>query len=250
MADEIQTRVVLKQKVLRGSDQPESLQRVAIVYIDGREYRISAPPEARGEALAWIPHFVVRQLIDFNSEIEIHDAYGRLAIKAVQDELEKGRGGDGMHPDGLHCAVQICLAGHVQHYNGTPFDLNGHCTKCGTRVIAECSRCGEPIRGVEKYKSKTGYDRPRFCHKCGYPYQWMEDRLRTARELLEHDDQLSLEDRNSLWDDLRFVMSDPKADLVPAKKKLIDIKLGKASAYVKDALLDLIAKTMAEVLKG
>jgi hypothetical protein len=78
----------------------------------------------------------------------------------------------------------------------------------------------------------------------------MEDILRTARELLDHDDKLSLDDRNSLWGDLQYVMSDPKADLVPAKRKLIDIKLGKATAYVREVVLDLIAKITAEVLKG
>jgi hypothetical protein len=78
----------------------------------------------------------------------------------------------------------------------------------------------------------------------------MEDRLRTARELLEHDAKLSLDDRNNLWGDLQYVMSDPKDGLVPAKKKLIEIKLGKATEYVREAILDLMAKTAAEVLKG
>jgi hypothetical protein len=45
-------------------------------------------------------------------------------------------------------------------------------------------------------------------------------------------------------------MSDPKADLVPAKRKLIDIKLGKATGYVRETILDLIAKTIAEISKG
>jgi hypothetical protein len=78
----------------------------------------------------------------------------------------------------------------------------------------------------------------------------MKDRLTTARELLRHDDKLTLEDRNELWDLLQYVMSDPKADLVPAKKKLIEIKLGKATPYVREAILDLSAKIAAEMIKG
>jgi hypothetical protein len=78
----------------------------------------------------------------------------------------------------------------------------------------------------------------------------MEDRLKTARDLLYHDGKLSIDERNELWPDLEYVMSDPKADLAPAKKKLIEIKLGKATEYVKDALLDLMAKTIKEVLTG
>jgi hypothetical protein len=78
----------------------------------------------------------------------------------------------------------------------------------------------------------------------------MDERLRTAHELLRHDDQLTLEERNELWDLLQYVMSDPKADLVPAKKKLIEIKLGKATGYVREAVLDLIARIAVEYMKG
>lgn len=254
MTDKLETKVVLKQTVLHGSNQPEVLQRVATVYIDGREYRVSAPPEAKGEALDWVPHFSVRQLVDINSEVEIRDAFGVLAQKVVKEELEKQKRhairAEGMHPDGLHCNAQICVTGHVHHCDGMPFDSRVHCTQCGAPCIDECPRCGEPIRGVLMYRPATDYSRPQFCHGCGRPYPWMEDRLKTARELLDHDDKLSLDDRKALWDLLQYVMSDPKADLVPAKKKLIDIRLGKATAYVREAILDLIAKTTAEVLKG
>jgi hypothetical protein len=77
----------------------------------------------------------------------------------------------------------------------------------------------------------------------------MEERLNTALDLLHHDDRLTEEDRNDLWEDLKYVMSDPKADLVPAKRKLIEIKLKGASEYVKVLILELMAKTMAEMIK-
>ena len=89
MNDSLETKVVLKQIVLHGSNQPEMLQRVATVYINGKEYRVSAPPEAKGDALDWVSHFTVRQLVEFNSEIVIRDAFGVLALKAVKEELEK-----------------------------------------------------------------------------------------------------------------------------------------------------------------
>jgi hypothetical protein len=50
--------------------------------------------------------------------------------------------------------------------------------------------------------------------------------------------------------DLHFIMSDPRADLVPAKRKLIEIRLGKATKYVREFVLDLTAKTIAEVMKS
>jgi hypothetical protein len=78
----------------------------------------------------------------------------------------------------------------------------------------------------------------------------MEHLLKTARELLEHDDKLTLDDRNALWGDLQYVMSDPTSDLVPAKRKLIDIRLSKATEYVREAILDLVAKISVEFLKS
>src|SRR5262245_12161506 len=91
MLDDLDVKVVLRQTILKGSTDPLFLQKVATVYINGKEYRILAPPEATGEALEWVPHFSVRQLVDFNSEIEIHDSFGILALKAVKEELEKPR---------------------------------------------------------------------------------------------------------------------------------------------------------------
>jgi hypothetical protein len=81
----------------------------------------------------------------------------------------------------------------------------------------------------------------------GYP--WLKERLRVARDLLNHDDQLTEEDRQSLWPDLQYVMSTPQADLAPARKKLLDIKLNKATGWVRDAVIDLAAKYAAEMSK-
>ncbi len=209
--------------------------------------------DLKGDALDWVPHFTVRQLDGPNSEVEIRDAYSILALKVVQEELEKRKRNantvEGMHPDGVHRAAQICLKGHVLHCDGMPFDSKAHCTKCGAACIDECPHCREPIRGVQKFRG-VDYLRPQFCHGCGHPYPWMADRLQTARELLYHDDKLTMEDRTRLFEDLQYVMSDPKAGLAPAKTKLIEIRLGKATAYVREIILDLVAKTAAEVMKS
>jgi hypothetical protein len=244
MADELAVKVVIKQSVLRGSDNSIEGQRVGVVYINGREYRILAPPEAKGEVLDWIEHLSVRQLVGLNSEAEIRDALGVLALRATKEELEKmkrdANRAAGVDPDGIHCDAQICINGHLQHCDGSPFDRKAHCSKCGAACIDECLHCKMPLRGAEIHKP-VYYERPSFCHGCGRPYPWMEDRLRTARELLDHDEKLSLDERNALWNDLQYVMSDPKADLAPAKKKLIDIKLGTAAQATREFFVDLMA---------
>lgn len=254
MAEDLDVRVVLKQTVLQGSGHSGVLQRIATVYIAGKEYRVSAPPDARGDALDWLPHLTVRKLVDLNAEVEIRDNFAAIALAAVKKELEKQKRDSnravGMHPDDIHYEAEICLKGHVLHFSGVLYEPQAYCTKCGAPCIGECRYCEEPIRGAAVHSRVRSYSRPLYCHKCGKPYPWMEDRLKTARELLEHDEKLSLDDRTRLWEDLQYVMSDPKSDLAPAKKKLIELKLEKATKYVREFVLDLMAKTAAELIKG
>jgi hypothetical protein len=77
----------------------------------------------------------------------------------------------------------------------------------------------------------------------------MEDRLQTAQELLYNDDKLSLEEREKLWGLLQYVMSDPKSDLAPAKRKLFEIGIAKALPATREFFLDLMAKLGAEMMK-
>jgi hypothetical protein len=146
----------------------------------------------------------------------------------------------------------ICFRGHVHSSDGKDifFKPGGHCQQCGAAIIATCQNCEAPIRGEEaRSTSRSEYVRPSFCYKCGKPYPWMQDRLQTARELLYHDDKLTQEDREKLWDLLKDVMSSPKDDLVPAKRKLIDIDLAKAAQVTREIITDLVAKTIAEIVK-
>ena len=90
---------------------------------------------------------------------------------------------------------------------------------------------------------------PFYCYKSGHAYPWMEDRLQTAKELLRHDDKLTLEERDNLWGLLQYVMSDPKSDMAPAKENLFEIGIAKALPLTRELLLDLIAKFGAEISK-
>ena len=97
--------------------------------------------------------------------------------------------------------------------------------------------------GVESYRP------PQFCHKCGRAYPWMGERLRTVRELLNQEKKLSADERNGLLENLQYVMSDPTAELAPAKRKLIEVKLENASKFVRELILDLAAKVIVESAK-
>lgn len=151
-------------------------------------------------------------------------------------------------------AGQVCLNGHVVNFlaRSQPEHNKNFCSTCGERTIDQCPQCKTQIRGhylMPRDISFVPEVAPAFCHNCGEPYPWMEDRLQTAKELLYHDDKLSFEEREKLWGLLQYVMSDPKSDMVPAKKKLFEIGIAKAAAGTRDVLLDLLAKYAAEMSK-
>jgi hypothetical protein len=150
--------------------------------------------------------------------------------------------------------AQVCLNGHVVNFfaGSLPEHNENFCSTCGEKTIIQCPHCNTKIRGHYHMFGATSFlpeVSPAFCHNCGKPYPWMEDRLETAKELLYHDDKLSLDDREKLWGLLRYVMSDPKSDLAPAKKKLFEIGIVKALPATREFLLDLMAKYGAEMSK-
>jgi hypothetical protein len=248
------TKVVIENAVLRGSQQEQFWQKVAAVYLDGgEEFNVVAPPKATGDALEWLKQFQVRSPTAHGYN-PVTDGRDHSIIQQVQAELEKRKLDSeiyrmGTNPDGNYVAAQICLRGHVLNVSGMDFERGEHCPKCGEIGIDACQHCKVAIRGGQIYASPLEYRLPNFCHKCGRPYPWTEDKLSTAKELLWHDDKLTLEEREKLWGQLQYVMSDPKADSAPAKKKLFEIGIAKALPATREFLLDFMAKLGAEILK-
>jgi hypothetical protein len=245
-------KIVIENAVLRGSRQEQFLQRVATVYADQTEYRVSAPAKATGNALEWVKHFVVRQPSDSGmGENPVEDGRYASIVQQVVEELEKHDLESDiwrdMNSSGRYCAAQICLRGHVHSIDGTPYKPGERCPQCGEPCIDRCPSCKAPIRGAVVYSKD--YTLAFYCYKCGRPYPWMEDRMQTARELLYHDDKLTQEDREKLWGLLQYVMTDPKSDMAPAKKKLFEIGIAKALPATREFFLDVMAKLGAEMLK-
>jgi hypothetical protein len=247
-------KVQIENPLLRGLNQDWVLQRVASVYSDGEEYHVYAPARAKGDALEWLEQFVVCQLSESGQgENNVSAQAQKLIVQQVKEQLEKHKLSSEIwswgNDDARFYAGQICLKGHVQSSDGkNPVGKGEHCQQCGNPIIAACPNCDAPIRGQDVWLHHE-YVRPSFCYKCSRPYPWMEDRLQTARELLYHDDKLTEKNREELWPLLKDVMSNPKDDLTPAKRKLIDNKLSNAGQVTREVITDLIAKTIAEIFK-
>jgi len=253
MTEELNTKVVLKQATLHPLNDSVLTQRVANVYINGREYRVSAPGGADGNASEWVDQFYITQLDEWGAEVLIEGVIGVLVRKLVKEKLQEDKRdtarATGVHPGGLHYVAQLCLAGHVQTCDGA--SLTGlHCTQCGAVCIDACRGCGELIRGGELNRPVDQYRLPLHCHACGEPYPWMAERFQTAKELLRHEEKLTQDDRKELFGILQYVMSNPMSDLLPAKKKLLEIKMANVTPQVRDFILDLMAKTATELFKG
>jgi hypothetical protein len=251
-------KIVIDNAVLKGSLDEQFSQRVATVYSPtGEEYRVYAPPKARGKALDWRQHFSVRQPAEPGfgpADVAVkdgreHSIINQVARELERQELEADIWRSGVNPDGRYCAGQICMMGHVQSANGVAYKAGEHCQQCGEGCIDTCQGCKAPIRGNPVHATGN-YEAPTFCYKCGKPYPWMQDRLQTAKELLYHDDKLSLEEREKLWGLLQYVMSDPKSDMAPAKRKLFEIGIAKALPATREFFLDLMVKLGAEMLKS
>jgi len=251
----LETKVVLKQMVLHGSNQPELLQRVATVYINGKEYRVSAPPEAKGDALEWVPHFTVRRLVDFNSEVEIHDAIGVLALKVVKEELEKQKREANTKPHPEHVA-QICRNGHLVlgSLKDSPQFRKPFCEDCGAATIEECQTCGWPIAGIGPTAWMGGggpYRPPRYCGECGKPFPWTETALLAAKEYTDDLDQLSPEEKTVLKGTLDDLTSDTdRTPLAASRFKKFMSKIGPAAGGVLQKIVENVITEAAKKMMG
>jgi hypothetical protein len=247
-------KVQIHSAVLRGQSQDWVHQRVASVYEGELCYHIYAPARATGDASGWVDNFIVRiQAENGQGENDVSAQVQKLIVQHVKEQLENHKLSSDIWAFGNDSARfysgQICRKGHIQSSDGkSPVAKGEHCQQCGNAVITACQHCEAPIRGQDLWLSQD-YLRPSFCYKCARPYPWQEERLTTARELLYHDEELTQDDRDKLWDLLKDVMSNPTDDLVPAKRKLIDFNLARAGKVTKDVLTDLIAKTIAEIVK-
>jgi len=79
-------KVVLEHRNLKGSSDPDLLQRFATVYVETTQYRLYAPAEATGDPLFWIDNSYVRTS-DGLSETEITSQERTRILGLVHQQL-------------------------------------------------------------------------------------------------------------------------------------------------------------------
>jgi len=153
---------------------------------------------------------------------------------------------------------QVCLNGHIR--NDTihlhPESNEEYCARCGEKTITQCPGCSADIRGamlIQRPRSRPQACEsltaaPAYCLKCGKPYPWTENKIKTAIQIFTEFGNLDKTERKTIEDDIKNIAKDvPQAELSAMRIKRIWEKYGRVAYNV---IMEFASKTAAEILKN
>jgi len=89
---------------------------------------------------------------------------------------------------------------------------------------------------------------PAYCLKCGKPYPWTENKIKTAIQIFTEFGNLDKTERKTIEDDIKNIAKDvPQAELSAMRIKRIWEKYGRVAYNV---IMEFASKTAAEILKN
>lgn len=145
--------------------------------------------------------------------------------------------------------ASICKNGHVvSKYNA---NSQRHCSKCGAEVVSLCSHCNQPIRGLFVSDivivGNRPYTRPDYCYNCGKPYPWTESALQSTALLLQEEEELSEQLKESLVESLPDIITEtPATNLAVVRVKKCFASAGK---FTVDAVRQFVIDFGCELAK-
>ena len=154
---------------------------------------------------------------------------------------------------GYYNTAQVCENGHTITYslNTSPELGKSFCPSCGAKTLSSCPSCNAIIKGKYIVPGVTAlgykYTVPNYCDSCGTPYPWVTSALEAAKELLQLEENLPLEDLQYLENNLSQIVADtPRTKVVATKLKRALIKTG---AITGGALRDIFVEVASETAK-
>ena len=163
---------------------------------------------------------------------------------------ETEKGGENMND---YFYASICLNGHCSDSClSVPVAQERYCEHCGEKIITLCPNCRTAIRGRYDYGAEnvldfTDYNPPLYCYSCGKAFPWTQTALDTAKELIESDDKLSLDQRQKLIEILPDTIREtPKTPLATAR---FQKAFKSVSRFTVDALRQFLIDFGCEYLK-
>ena len=149
--------------------------------------------------------------------------------------------------------AEICLNGHV--ISACETGIETYCSDCGSKTISQCPSCNTPIRGdfndeytvfIQKYNA------PAYCYACGNPFPWTKSQIEAITELIEFDEQLSVDKKSYMSNNIDALTTDnPKTKVVATKFKFYLSEAANATGNaIKDILVDIISETAKKIIFG
>lgn len=149
----------------------------------------------------------------------------------------------------LYETAQICLNGHVISYESDGDEKC--CSKCGSKTIRSCQKCGTKIRGCEIYDFPVvniKYVTPKYCPNCGSPYPWTSAAIEATKIMLEESEEINATYRDRLIESLPDIVSEtPKTSLAVNRANNVLKSVGKFTA---DALREFVITFGCELAKS
>lgn len=155
---------------------------------------------------------------------------------------------------GWYDVAQICLNGHIitnmakKHTEHT----QKFCDKCGAKTITECSQCKTPIRGYFHSEvvvigiSDEELKPPKYCHNCGKPYPWTENKLKKVKELIDSQKKLKKEEKERLKEAIQNCVEEIDMDL---NSSIIKNTLPKIEKTAVEMVKNILADILSEAVK-
>ena len=148
--------------------------------------------------------------------------------------------------------AEICLNGHV--ISSCRNNIEKYCSICGAKTISICPSCQVPIRGELNTDIiiVKDYVLPAYCFNCGQPFPWTQSKIDAINELMELDEQLSVDEKSYISQNINSIISDtPKTKVVATKFGILFKKAGKITASaIRDILVDIASESAKKIIFG
>jgi hypothetical protein len=152
--------------------------------------------------------------------------------------------------------AQVCFNGHVTNSSAKRISEHNqeYCNRCGQKTITNCPSCNNEIRGDYWGGgfSTAEFIAPSYCQKCGKPFPWTENKIKSVIEYSKEFGGLDSNEADELEKSINDLVSDtPKTQLGASRFKRIMTKVGAESASaIKEIIVDIVSESAKKIIWG
>ena len=129
--------------------------------------------------------------------------------------------------------------------------MENFCQICGGKTITHCPSCQSPIRGYYHVEGVISFSETpvrSYCHHCGNPYPWAEEKIQSLKELIEFDEKSTTQQKEVAISAIPDILVEtPKTQVSAIEMKRF---LASAGNLTRDAVTNLLVAISCEAAKG